>query len=99
MNELANPLELCGFEFIEFVSQDGELDAIFQTIGFSKVAKHKSKKVYLWRQGNINIILNYQPESYASFFYKEQIMGMLNIDTPHLYQNVLQKYSFHQMVI
>ena len=71
MNELANPLELRGFEFIEFVSQDGELDDIFSTIGFTKVAKHKSKNVYLWRQGQINIILNYQPESSAAFFYKE----------------------------
>lgn len=71
MNELANPLELCGFEFIEFVSEDGQLDPVFQTIGFTKVAKHKSKNVYLWRQGNINIILNYQPESYAAYFYKE----------------------------
>ena len=66
MNELANPLELCGFEFIEFVSEDGQLDPVFQAIGFTKVAKHKSKNVYLWRQGNINIILNYQPESYAA---------------------------------
>ncbi|MFM2333307.1 MAG: hypothetical protein RIQ74_2150 [Pseudomonadota bacterium] len=71
MNELANPLELCGFEFIEFVSKDGQLDAVFETIGFSKVAKHKSKNAYLWRQGKINIILNYQPESYAAYFYKE----------------------------
>ena len=46
MNELANPLELCGFEFIEFVSKDGQLDAVFETIGFSKVAKHKSKNAY-----------------------------------------------------
>ena len=29
MNELANPLELCGFEFIEFVAKDKELDEIF----------------------------------------------------------------------
>ena len=68
MDILDNPLELCGFAFIEFVSTETGLDQIFETIGFTKVAKHKSKKVYLWRQGNINIILNYQPESYASFF-------------------------------
>ena len=71
MNELANPLELCGFEFIEFVAEDGNLDEIFQTIGFSPVAKHKSKNIYLWRPGNINIILNYQPESHAAYFFKE----------------------------
>ncbi|BCT89908.1 hypothetical protein RYU24_23130 [Acinetobacter variabilis] len=74
MSELANPLELCGFEFIEFVSEDGQLDPVFQTIGFTKVAKHKSKNVYLWRQGNINIILNYQPESYAAYFIKSMVL-------------------------
>ena len=51
MNELANPLELCGFEFIEFVSKDGQLDAVFETIGFSKVAKHKSKKCVFMASG------------------------------------------------
>lgn len=71
MDILENPLELCGFAFIEFVAKENELDPIFETIGFSKVAKHKSKNAYLWRQGNINIILNYQPESYASYFFKE----------------------------
>lgn len=71
MDILENPLELCGFAFIEFVSKENELDPVFETIGFSKVAKHKSKEAYLWRQGNINIILNYQPESYASFFFNE----------------------------
>lgn len=48
MDILDNPLELCGFAFIEFVSTENGLDQIFETIGFSKVAKHKSKKVYLW---------------------------------------------------
>ena len=71
MDILENPLELCGFAFIEFVAKENELDPIFETIGFSKVATHKSKNAYLWRQGNINIILNYQPESYASYFFKE----------------------------
>ncbi|MFW1808264.1 4-hydroxyphenylpyruvate dioxygenase [Acinetobacter ursingii] len=71
MDILDNPLELCGFEFIEFVSEENALDPVFTAIGFSKVAKHKSKNTYLWRQGNINIILNYQPESYASYFFNE----------------------------
>lgn len=71
MDILDNPLELCGFEFIEFVSEENALDPVFSAIGFSKVAKHKSKNTYLWRQGNINIILNYQPESYASYFFNE----------------------------
>lgn len=94
MNVLENPLELCGFAFIEFVSKDGELDQVFQTIGFTKVARHKSKNVYLWRQGNINIILNYQPESYASYFFNEHgpsacAMGFKTKDAAKAYKRRL----------
>ncbi len=95
MNVLENPLELCGFAFIEFVSEDGELDQVFQTIGFTKVARHKSKNVYLWRQGNINIILNYQPESYASYFFNEHgpsacAMGFKTKDAAKAYKKALE---------
>lgn len=95
MDILDNPLELCGFAFIEFVSTENGLDQIFETIGFTKVAKHKSKKVYLWRQGNINIILNYQPESYASFFYKEHgpsacAMGFRTRDAAKAFKNAIE---------
>jgi len=95
MNVLENPLELCGFAFIEFVSKDGELDQVFQTIGFTKVARHKSKNVYLWRQGNINIILNYQPESYASDFFNEHgpascAMGFKTKDAAKAYKKALE---------
>ena len=95
MNVLENPLELCGFAFIEFVSKDGELDQVFQTIGFTKVARHKSKNVYLWRQGNINIILNYQPESYASYFFNEHgpsacAMGFKTKDAARAYKKALE---------
>lgn len=95
MNVLENPLELCGFAFIEFVSKDGELDQVFQTIGFTKVARHKSKNVYLWRQGIINIILNYQPESYASYFFNEHgpsacAMGFKTKDAAKAYKKALE---------
>ncbi|MEQ1066464.1 4-hydroxyphenylpyruvate dioxygenase [Acinetobacter sp. XH1741] len=95
MDILENPLELCGFAFIEFVSKENELDPIFETIGFSKVAKHKSKKAYLWRQGNINIILNYQPESYASFFFNEHgpsacAMGFKTRDAAKAYKKAVE---------
>lgn len=80
---------------IEFVSTENGLDQIFEAIGFAKVAKHKSKKVYLWRQGNINIILNYQPESYASFFFKEHgpsacAMGFRTRDAAKAFKNAIE---------
>lgn len=95
MDILENPLELCGFAFIEFVSQDGELDNIFKTIGFTKVAQHKSKNAHLWRQGNINIILNYQPESYASFFFQEHgpsacAMGFKTLDAAKAFDKAIE---------
>ena len=49
-----NPMGLCGFEFVEFASPvPGVLEPLFEKMGFSLVAKHRSKDVVLYRQGNI----------------------------------------------
>ena len=67
-----NPLGLDGFEFIEFSAPDkGVLDPVFTAIGFTRVARHRSKDVELWRQGGINLIANYEPESPAAYFAAE----------------------------
>jgi 4-hydroxyphenylpyruvate dioxygenase len=68
----ANPLGLDGFEFIEFCApQKGPLEAIFAAMGFSLVARHRSKDVDLWRQGEINFVINYEPRSAAAYFAAE----------------------------
>ena len=67
-----NPAGLDGFEFIEFASPEkGVLEAVFKTMGFVHVANHRSKDVQLWRQGNINLITNYEPKSAAGYFARE----------------------------
>ena len=67
-----NPMGLNGFEFVEFASpQPGVLEPVFGMLGFTEVAKHRSKQVTLWRQGNINFILNQEPRSYAAYFAEE----------------------------
>jgi len=67
-----NPMGLMGFEFIEFASPTpGTLEPIFQIMGFTKVATHRSKNVHLYRQGGINLILNNEPKSVASYFAAE----------------------------
>jgi 4-hydroxyphenylpyruvate dioxygenase len=67
-----NPMGLMGFEFIEFASPTpNTLEPIFQIMGFSKVATHRSKDVHLYRQGGINLILNNEPDSVASYFAAE----------------------------
>ena len=67
-----NPAGLDGFEFIEFSAPEkGMLEPVFETMGFTKVAKHRSKQVELWRQRGINLITNYEPKSAAWFFARE----------------------------
>jgi len=67
-----NPMGLMGFEFIEFASPTpGTLEPVFQAMGFSLVATHRSKQVHLYRQGGINLILNNEPQSIASYFAAE----------------------------
>ncbi len=67
-----NPAGLCGFEFVEFAGPDPEKVAeVFQLLGFTKVACHRSKQVDLYRQGGINFILNREKKSLADYFAQE----------------------------
>ena len=67
-----NPMGLMGFEFVEFTSpQPGVLEAVFEKLGFTLVAKHRSKDVVLYRQNGINFILNREPHSQAAYFGSE----------------------------
>jgi len=67
-----NPAGLDGFEFVEFCAPGkGVLEPVFATMGFTHVATHRSKDVHLWRQGDINLIANYEPRSPAWFFARE----------------------------
>ena len=67
-----NPMGLMGFEFVEFASPTpNTLEPVFETLGFTKVAHHRSKDVALYRQGGINFIVNDEPNSVASYFAAE----------------------------
>ena len=67
-----NPLGLDGFEFIEFSAPEkGLLEPAFERMGFTRIARHRSKDVDLWRQGEINLIANYEPKSPAAYFAAE----------------------------
>ena len=67
-----NPLGLDGFEFVEFCAPaKGMLERVFGRMGFARVARHRSKDVELWRQGEINLIANYEPHSPAAYFAAE----------------------------
>ena len=71
-DDTANFLGLDGFEFIEFCAPDkGLLEPVFAAMGFVHAANHRSKDVQLWRQGDINLIANYEPRSPAAYFAAE----------------------------
>lgn len=67
-----NPAGTDGFEFVEFAHPEPEkLDATFRQMGFVPVARHRSKAITLYRQGDINYLLNAEPDSHAAAFVAE----------------------------
>ncbi|HUA51837.1 MAG TPA: 4-hydroxyphenylpyruvate dioxygenase [Candidatus Sulfotelmatobacter sp.] len=64
-----NPMGTDGFEFVEYTAPDPvALGALFERLGFAAVARHRSKRVTLYRQGDVNFIVNAEPDSFAQAF-------------------------------
>ncbi len=64
-----NPVGTDGFEFVEYTAEDtAALGRLFEQLGFRAVARHRSKNVKLYRQGEINFLVNAEPESFAQSF-------------------------------
>ena len=90
-----NPMGLMGFEFVEFASPTpGVLEPLFEMLGFTLVARHRSKDVVLYRQGGINFIVNREPNSPAAYFAAEHGPCACGLafrvkDSHHAYQRAL----------
>ncbi len=91
--ELADPpapTTLAGFAFIEFgVDEAGAvtLAALLAQLGFTRVGRHRSKQVTLFRQGEILLIVNAEPGSDARERFVEQgacvsAVGVFSDDAP-----------------
>jgi 4-hydroxyphenylpyruvate dioxygenase len=64
-----NPMGTDGFEFVEYASPDPQaLGRQFEAMGFTAIAKHRAKDVTLYRQGDINFLINAEPGSFAQAF-------------------------------
>ena len=64
-----NPLGTDGFEFVEFTSPDpARVARQFEAMGFVATARHRSKDVVRYQQGDINFILNMDPGGQAAQF-------------------------------
>jgi len=67
----SNPAGTDGFEFVEYTAPDTrKLEQLFKQLGFAAVARHRSKDVVLYRQGQINFVINHEPDSFAQAFAK-----------------------------
>ena len=67
-----NPIGTDGFEFVEFTAPDAggleQLRQLFIAMGFVETAKHRSKEVFLFQQGDINFVLNGSPSGHVRAF-------------------------------
>lgn len=66
-----NPLGLNGVDFIEYAGPDAIFfENLFTKMGFSCLSEIPNKKIKLYRQGDINFILNCESETFAFQFAK-----------------------------
>jgi len=69
MADTGTIIETDGFEFVEYTAPEPELlRTLFARMGFPVAARHRSKNVTLHRQGDINFIINAEPDSFGQRF-------------------------------
>ncbi|MGE0031157.1 MAG: 4-hydroxyphenylpyruvate dioxygenase [Steroidobacteraceae bacterium] len=67
-----NPMGTDGFEFVEYTAPDPEqLRSLFARMGFPVTARHRSKNVTLHRQGDINFVINAEPQGFGQQFARQ----------------------------
>jgi 4-hydroxyphenylpyruvate dioxygenase len=70
--QVDNPTGTDGFEFVEYTAPDPELlRTLFDRMGFPVTARHRSKNVTLHRQGDINFIINAEPDGFSQRFARD----------------------------
>jgi 4-hydroxyphenylpyruvate dioxygenase len=90
-----NPAGTDGFAFVEFASPDpAALRRLFAQMGYTLTARHKTRAVELWQQGDITYILNDDPDSHAHRFAAEHgpcapSMGWRVVDAAHAYAHAV----------
>ncbi len=64
-----NPMGTDGFEFVEYAHPEpAQLHALFRLMGFAPVARHKTKAITLYRQGDVNYLVNEQSGTHGHDF-------------------------------
>ena len=64
-----NPIGTDGFDFVEYAAPDPKvLHELFKKLGFRAVARHRREALTLYKQGDVNFLINEEPGSYAEKF-------------------------------
>ena len=64
-----NPMGTDGFEFVEYAHPNPEeLHALFRLMGYAPVARHRTKKITVYRQGDMNYLVNEEPGTHGHDF-------------------------------
>jgi len=57
--DAGNPVGLDGIEFVEYATREPQaLGQVLETAGFRPIARHRSREVMLYRQGQLNLVIN-----------------------------------------
>ena len=91
-----NPMGTDGFAFVEFAHPQPEaLHALFRLLGFAPVAHHRTRLVTVYRQGDVDYIVNEDPDSRAAAFAASHgpcapSMGFRVVDASHAYRRAVE---------
>ncbi|OWY09327.1 3-keto-5-aminohexanoate cleavage protein [Thioclava sp. F34-6] len=69
ISEIPARVAVDGVEFIEFAAQGVEaetLKTLLSTLGFHMSGRHRNKKLEVWRQGDIRILINAETTGFAA---------------------------------
>ena len=65
-----NPLGIRGVNIVEVSGEPDFFHSLLVRMGFTQIAKNESGHLALYRQGNIDFVLNTTPDSYARMFFE-----------------------------
>jgi len=94
---IENPAGTDGFAFVEFAHPEPEkLEDVFKKMGYVQVAKHKTKNIRLWKQGDITYVLNAEPVSFGMRFAAfhgpcAPSMAWRVVDAAHAHKHAIAK--------
>ena len=94
------PPAIHGLEFVEFAVDDvtaNALAGVLRTLGFRRTGRHRSKNVSLYAQGDIHLVLNAEPNSFASAHYAQHGASICAVclDTDDALRAVNRATSLH----